>query len=70
MGSGGLLIGALLLFSLTGCTSIDTVRTGGVNVRAPAARTCYPQESFTQPRFGNCPGYHEGPSGGTPRGAK
>jgi hypothetical protein len=67
--SRGLFCGALILFALTGCTSVDTMTTRGVNVSTPTSRSCYPQEAVTDPRFGACPGYHEGPSG-TARNAK
>jgi hypothetical protein len=64
-----LVSGAFIVFALTGCTSVDTMTTRGVNVSAPTPRGCYPQEGLGDPRFGACPGYHEGPSG-TARNAK
>jgi hypothetical protein len=61
--------GTFILFALTGCTSVDTMTTRSMSAGTSAPRGCYPQESLTDPRFGACPGYHEGPSG-TARNAK
>jgi len=44
-----------------GCISIDRMPTGSVSAyeTGRSNRSCYQQESLTQPRFGSCPGYHE-----------